>query len=166
MSEDSDDEKGRAENPLARQEAMDKLVPAIEASDYGKMPASYHSNSQKLAPATIDTGIVTPATTASSADAPPQSKPIRQPILSRDRYDGVDSDDETDEEGANENSESEEDRPQVVGEIEVDMDEEEDEFLEFSRHALGITDEQWNEIIRDRKDRGGIFYPFNCEGYH
>lgn len=88
---------------------------------------------------------------------------MRPPIIPRDRYDGVDSDDETDEEEF-EDDESEEDRPQVVGEIEIDMDEEEEEFLEFSRQALGITDEQWSTIIKDRKDRGGMspIWPSKC----
>jgi hypothetical protein len=85
---------------------------------------------------------------------------IRLPILQRDKYEGVDSDDESSDSdplagGDEEDVESEEDRPQVVGDFEVDMDEEEAEFLEFSRQALGITDEQWGTIIEDRKARGG-----------
>ncbi|KAG5220678.1 SGT1 protein [Salix suchowensis] len=62
-----------------------------------------------------------------------------------------DSDDETDEE---EEEEDEEDQPQLVGDIEVDMGEEEEEFLEFARQTLGINDEQWESIIKDRTDRG------------
>ncbi|KAG1755004.1 SGT1 protein-domain-containing protein [Suillus paluster] len=58
--------------------------------------------------------------------------------------------------GYEEDVESEEDRPQVVGDIEVDMDEEEAEFLEFSRQALGISDQQWGDIIKDRKGRGAF----------
>jgi hypothetical protein len=68
----------------------------------------------------------------------------------------VDSDDETDEEEVVDD-ESDEDKPQVVGDIEIDMGEEEEEFLEFSRQALGITDEQWHGIIQDRQGRGGKF---------
>jgi hypothetical protein len=66
----------------------------------------------------------------------------------------VDSDDETDED--DQGDESEEECPQVIGEIEIDMEEEEEEFLEFSRQALGISNEQWQEILEDRKNRGAF----------
>jgi hypothetical protein len=83
------------------------------------------------------------------------SRPVRAPILTRDRYEGVDSDDDTDEENEPVDEEEEEEQPQLVGEVEVDMAEEEEEFLEFSRQALGISDEHWQQILRERKDRGG-----------
>jgi len=132
----------------ARQSAMDKLVPELAPSEYGKMPASFHNNSQKLSQSTKESH----ERPGNSAKIESPSKPIRPPILPRNEFDGV-SDDETDEESADD-EEDEEDRPQVVGEIEVDMAEEEEEFLEFSRQTLGITDGQWNDIIRDRKMRG------------
>jgi hypothetical protein len=154
MTSDSDDSSGSEHrNQAARQAAMDNLVLALEPSEYGKMPASFHSKSQKIAPTTVMTEVMEEVKNAKFISEV-GTKPIRRPILERDRYDGVDSDDETDED-ENEDDESEEDQPQVVGEIEVEMEEEEDEFLEFSRQALGITDEQWDEIIQDRKGRGG-----------
>lgn len=159
MSSNSDDDDSE-DKVAARRAAMDKLVPGIEPSEYGQMPASFHSNSQRVAPTTIETDTIpeSPDETKAEPTPEPRVKPIRQPILPRDKYDGVDSDDETDEEDAEEDEEEEDDRPQVVGEIEVDMEQEEEEFLEFSRQALGITDEQWSEIVRDRKDRGGEYY--------
>ncbi|KAJ7630599.1 SGT1 protein-domain-containing protein [Roridomyces roridus] len=147
---DSDDSE--MEDPTARQAALDKLVPGLEPAEYGKMPASFHGNSQKVAPTTIATDVVEEASNPSES----RTKPIRQPIIPRDKYDGVDSDDETDDDLMDEEEEEEEDRPQVVGDVEVDMGEEEDEFLEFSRQALGITDDQWGEILRDRKSRGAF----------
>lgn len=144
----------------ARQATMDKLVPGLEPAEYGRMPASFHANSQRVVP-TMETGVLKDETSKCKADSDttfPESpkKPIRRPILPRDTYDGVDSDDETDEEDtAEQDDESEEEKPQVVGEIEIDMGEEEEEFLEFSRHALGISDDQWGEIVRDRQSRGG-----------
>ncbi|KAJ6627283.1 SGT1-domain-containing protein [Mycena sp. CBHHK59/15] len=156
----SDSDNFEAENPVARQAALDKLVPGLEPSEYGKMPASFHSNSQKVLPTTIETDVVEETINLRPSElTEPRSKPIRQPIIPRDKYDGVDSDDETDEEDLNEEDEDEEDRPQVVGDIDVDMGEEEDEFLEFSRQALGITDEQWGEIVRDRRSRGAFVPP-------
>ncbi|KAF6766232.1 SGT1 protein-domain-containing protein [Ephemerocybe angulata] len=147
--------------PEERRAAMDKLVAPFEQSDYGKMPASY-SQSQKVKPTTIESDVVE-GSTATDKDGKPiaakaevkSPRPIRAPIIPRNQYDGVvDSDDETDEE--EEEDEEEDERPQVVGDIEIDMDEEEEEFLEFSRQALGISDNQWNDIIKDRKDRGAF----------
>ena len=143
---------------------MAKLVPALPEAEYGQMPASF--NTQRVSKATIETETVDlthPMVTQSSRTEPasrPAPRPIRLPILQRDKYEGVDSDDESSDSdplagGDEEDVESEEDRPQVVGDFEVDMDEEEAEFLEFSRQALGITDEQWGTIIEDRKARGG-----------
>lgn len=145
---DSDEEMSQS----ARQSAMDKLVPGLEPSDYGKMPPSFHTNSQRVAPVTIESEAEVRTETVS----PETQRPIRKPIIPRDHYDGVDSDDESDEDEPADDAESDEDRPQVVGDIEVDMDEEEDEFLEFSRQALGISDAQWNDIVQDRQRRGGM----------
>jgi len=163
MDSDSEPEIDSKEEMLAKtQAAMDKLVPALEPSDYGKMPASYHSNSQRVAFASITTDIAEESVKFNDStprlDSERRAKALRPPIIPRDKYDGVDSDDETDEEDPND--ESEEERPQVVGEIEIDMEEEEEEFLEFSREALGITNEQWQEIVMDRKNRGGTSSSF------
>ncbi|RDB28943.1 Protein ecdysoneless [Hypsizygus marmoreus] len=142
----------------ARQAAMDKLIPGLEPSDYGKMPPLFHSGSQRVASTTIESETIEQAPSVESKSQS-WTKPIREPIISRDRYEGVDSDDETDEE-VDADDESDEDRPQVIGDIDVDMKEEEEEFLEFSRQALGISDEQWKDIVRDRKERGA-FLPAN-----
>lgn len=167
--EDSMDEDHPQSQPIsyangstATKEAMDKLVPNLDPGEYGKMPAAYYTNSQKVAPTTITTDVVEESTPDNQPNIPSPrtsttSKPIREPILPRDKYDGVDSDDESDDKEMLEDDESEEDMPQVVGDIEIDMGEEEEEFLEFSRQALGISDEQWNDILQDRKGRGGKF---------
>lgn len=165
----------------ARQEAMDRLVPALEPNEYGKMPASFYSNSQAVLRTTIETDVVDSpdgsrisvagtdqsAAVTSTSNLPSTSRPLRRPILPRDDFDGVDSDDETDEEERNigggggddiDGEESDEDRPQVVGDFEIDMGAEEEEFLEFSRNALGISDEMWDDMMRERQGRGGPFH--------
>ena len=139
---------------------MDSLVPALEPSEYGQMPATYHRNSQRVTPATVMTDAEDnpeghKKSPESQSKSNVETRPIRPPIIPRDKYDGIDSDDETEDEDLDD--ESEEDRPQVVGDIEIDMEEEEEEFLEFSRQALGISDEQWQEIVKDRRGRGGDF---------
>ncbi|KAI0768553.1 SGT1-domain-containing protein [Trametes elegans] len=169
LSEDSDamaeDEPARPlptsqlteEQRKARQEAMDKLVPGIDPSEYGQMPPSFHQNSQRTAPVTLDTEVrdqLPPAGSGSDAVEAAQKRSIRPPILPRDKYDGVDSDDETDEDDDNGDEEDDEDHPQVVGDVEIDMAEEEDEFIEFARQALGVSDEQWRDILQERGERG------------
>ncbi|KAI0935983.1 hypothetical protein AcV5_004245 [Taiwanofungus camphoratus] len=141
----------------ARQAAMDKLVPGLDPSEYGKMPPSFHSNSQRIAPTTMETEMreeISPQGSSASTSEP-RKRPIRPAIIPRDKYEGVDSDDETDDEdGGGGDEEEEEDQPQIVGEVEIDMEGEEDEFLEFARQALGLSDQQWNDIVRERKGRG------------
>ena len=155
------------EQLAARQIAMDKLVPRIDPSDYGKMPPSYYSNSQRVASVTIETETREDLSPGASADAnhTTHSRPIRAPLLPRDNFDGVDSDDESDEEDPADD-EDDEGRPQVVGEIEIDMAEEEDEFIEFARQVLGVDDNQWRDILKDRRDRGGALLHFNCGAFH
>ncbi|TFK89759.1 SGT1-domain-containing protein [Polyporus arcularius HHB13444] len=155
MSDDAGTAEFTEEQRKARQEAMDRLVPAIAPSDYGKMPASFHGNSQRVTPVTVETEVRENVTTGTD-DASTRSRPIRPPILPRDQFDGVDSDDETDEEDAAGDDEDEEDHPQVVGDIEIDMSEEGDEFIEFARQALGVTDEHWKSILDERKERGAF----------
>ncbi|KAJ3006221.1 hypothetical protein NUW54_g4020 [Trametes sanguinea] len=139
-----------------RQEAMDKLVPGIDPSEYGKMPPSFHRNSQRTAPVTLETEYreEIPSSDPSRHSEGVRIRSIRPPLIPRDKYDGVDSDDETDEEEGEGAGEDDEDRPQVVGEVEIDMAEEEDEFIEFARQALGVSDEQWKDILKERGERG------------
>lgn len=156
---------------------MDRLVPPLAAGEYGKMPASFYENSQRVAPTAVDDEAVEGPPVAeppresenvpdASAAAQTESRPARAPLLPRDKWDGVDSDDETDEEDSRgdlgplpvgEEDEEEDERPQVVGEVEIDMEDEQDEFLEFAREALGISDEMWRGILRERLDKGGTF---------
>ncbi|GAB1517573.1 hypothetical protein RhiTH_000622 [Rhizoctonia solani] len=193
MGPDSDDESITSEpNETDRQQAMDSLVPPLEPGDYGQMPASY-SNSQPVKPSTLETekhmsegeempalGESTPdsklsiidaykTSTSAAHDMDHQSeqksreKLLRRALLPRDRFDGVESDDDTDPEDAEstlntlpDDSESEEDRPTVVGEVEIDMDDEQEEFIKFSREALGIDDVLWSKIMEERKSRGAF----------
>jgi len=121
------------------------------------MPASFYDRSQRVAPEkpTNDVAVEENAeSTTETGTSPTQSRAIRAPILARDRYEGVDSDDDTEEDEIVD-EEDEEEQPQLVGEIEVDMAEEEEEFLEFSRQTLGISDDQWKQILQERRERGG-----------
>lgn len=180
---DSDMEEEKTEmNESDRTAAMDKLIPALDPSDYGKMPASFYSNSQRTAPSNdnahdADAESEEARSKEGSSTVKDNSKgqllqrPIRRPILPRDNFDGVDSDDETDSEeevGAglpDDGEDSDEDRPQVVGDVEVDMGAEEEEFLEFARQSLGLDDKMWAQFIDERNDRGGTSPSTHHERY-
>jgi len=139
-------------------------VPGLDPSEYGRMPASFYDRSQRVAPPKLASDVpgVESVESAKETSIPSTgSRPLREPILTRDSYDGVDSDDDTEEEGLAD-EEEEEEQPQLVGEIEVDMAEEEEEFLEFSRQTLGISDDQWQQILQERRDRGGKSLRLPC----
>jgi hypothetical protein len=52
--------------------------------------------------------------------------------------------------------EEEEDQPVIVGEEDVDMGEEEEEFLKFTRDALGINEDMWQGILTNRREKGAF----------
>src|SRR6266566_30159 len=153
---DSSDNEESASS--ARRDALEKLVPGIDPSEYGRMPASYYDRSQRAAlpkPMDDDVGVEGAESAREGDSSSTQPRSIRAPILTRDRYDGVDSDDDTEGEDSPVDEEEEEEKPQLVGEIEVDMAEEEEEFLEFSRQTLGISEDQWQQILQERRAKGG-----------
>ena len=154
---DSDYDSNPEVDTVDEDAAKSLLVPGLEPGEYGKMPPLFYAGSQKVAPNPEPEEEESTGSIADEDKEPPLiRRPIRPPILPRDKFDGVDSDDETDEdELAVWNEDSDEDHPELVGEVEPDMDEEEEEFLEFSRRALGISNEQWNDILSERKNRGG-----------
>jgi hypothetical protein len=124
------------------------------------MPSSFYDRSQRVAPAgsenedaTAEADMSATATDTGSSLAHPRLS--RAPLLPRDQYEGVDSDDDTDTDEFDGPADEDEEQPEIVGEVEVDMADEEEEFLEFSRHALGISDEHWQQILQERRDRGG-----------
>ena len=158
FSDSEVDSSDNEESATARRDALEKLVPGIDPSEYGRMPASFYDRSQRVAPPELTDGAIGVESAESAREggiSSPQSRSIREPILARDRYEGVDSDDDTEGEDSPVDEEEEEEQPQLVGEIEVDMAEEEEEFLEFSRQTLGISDDQWDQILRERRGRGG-----------
>ena len=155
---ESEDEE---DNLRQRQEATDKLVPALEPGEYGRMPEEYTlRNSQKITSTTLETEMSMPgletASNKTSATSPSSRPTVRRPIIRRDKYDGVDSDDESSASEGAASDDEEDDRPQVVGDIEVDMEAEQAEFLQFTREALGIDEAAWQAILTDRRDRGGL----------
>lgn len=135
---------------------LESLVTPLDPSDYGKMPASYYNSSQKVkelvpeahSPENVDI----PSGTSPNKSNPKEVRFIRPLLFPRDKFDGVEDSDDESETGA---EEDEEEKPTLVGEFEIDMNDEQEEFIEFSREALGITPDLWGSIIKERQDRGG-----------
>ncbi|EGG12994.1 uncharacterized protein MELLADRAFT_87105 [Melampsora larici-populina 98AG31] len=79
--------------------------------------------------------------------------------LTKESYDGV-CDEETSEE---EDDDDETFKMNLDNEMEMDiemeMDTERDEFLNFAREALGLSEEQYQEILSSRKERGAYVPP-------
>jgi len=145
---------------------LDALVAPLDPEDYGKLPL-VKEGSQR-APSQKTTRITMENETRTMPSG--EQRPIRKPILMRDKFDGVDSDDESDETDEDdteravrqnmEEDESDDEKPTVVGgvsmDLDIDMAEEEEEFLKFAREALGLSDNMWDDIVRDRTNRGGM----------
>jgi hypothetical protein len=155
---------------------LDNLVAPIDPSEYGKMTVLPETEAlpraQQLTPVTLETETRTMPSG--------EQRKIRRPILARDKFDGVDSDDESSDEDDGQTDtiralhalkeqdmvqdEDEDALPQVVGgvlhDVDVDMLQEEADFIKFSRDALGISETQWDSIVSERRGRGGSgLYP-------
>ncbi|KAM0755174.1 SGT1-domain-containing protein [Meredithblackwellia eburnea MCA 4105] len=147
-SEDEDDEDADVEelSPEERARRMEGLVEALPASEWG----------QKEFP--VDTA----PPPLQQTTQPSQPLPSRPPKLTQNSYDGASdsssSDDEKPEgeEGLNEESDDE-DAPAVEEEgDEMDMGEEMDEFLTFATETLGLSKEQYEGILSERRGRGAF----------
>ena len=128
-----------------RQDAMDKLVPTLPDAEWG-------SSTQKSVPMP-EAG----ASRVAAADETATATADRKAAFEPEKYDGVsdESEDEDDLDPMAEGLEDGEDGAQVVGETEVDMDNEMADFLKFTREALGLSEAQYNDILKSRSDRGG-----------
>ncbi|KAG8983541.1 hypothetical protein FRB94_007765 [Tulasnella sp. JGI-2019a] len=168
----SDSEKEEVAAEARRRAAMDALVAPLGPDEYGKLPAV----PAPLTDADMDIG--GEAKTRSKAKLEPVQ--MRKPILVRDKFDGVDSDDETSSEDEDATGDDavkrrelleamreeegvvdadDEAFPQVVDggvDMEVDMAAEEEAFLKFAREELGVNEDMWNGILDERKGRGAF----------
>ncbi|GAA6015651.1 hypothetical protein JCM10207_008160 [Rhodosporidiobolus poonsookiae] len=161
-SEDDDEEMAPPPQLSAeeRAERMDKLVAALPADEWGQQTSS--AAPPPLAPA------------ADSADADAAAAPVeripRPPKLTEEKYDGAtDSEGSSDDEAMPEGEEGlggsdveGEDGPALVGGgadgdgDELDLGEEMDEFLKFATETLGLSEEQYEGILGERRKRGAF----------
>ncbi|GAA5949376.1 hypothetical protein JCM21900_005628 [Sporobolomyces salmonicolor] len=130
-----------------RASRMDTLVAPLPTSEWGQKAPS------------------APAAPPLADSAPAPRGPPRPSKLTAEKYDGASSDDsDTDDEAMPEGEEGlggeeveGEDGPSVVNEEEMmDMGEEMDEFLKFATETLGLSEEQYEGILGERRKRGAF----------
>ncbi|KAK4052046.1 hypothetical protein OIV83_002340 [Microbotryomycetes sp. JL201] len=88
------------------------------------------------------------------------------PKLTENKYDGASDDESSEDEiddadrGLRELEEEDEEEPSIVERTEeqqeMDMGEEMDEFLKFATETLGLSADQYQKILRERRDRGAF----------
>lgn len=151
-----------AEERAAR---MEKLVAALPAEQWGQKPEEV----TRAAEAGVAAATVPPVETTGDTDSAVTKKPVREPKLTRNEYEGAsdledESDDEDEammpegEEGLGGSDVEGEEGPSVVNEEDVlDLGEEMDEFLKFATETLGLSESQYEKILQERRDRGGEF---------
>ncbi|KAH9819052.1 SGT1 protein-domain-containing protein [Melampsora americana] len=81
--------------------------------------------------------------------------------FTKESYDGVCEDETSDEDEEEEFIKGETSKMEMNDEmeIEMEMDAERDEFLNFAREALGLSEDQYQEILNSRKERGAYVPP-------
>ncbi|KZP00895.1 hypothetical protein CALVIDRAFT_533227 [Calocera viscosa TUFC12733] len=173
-SDDDSDMDDEAEVELTSEEkkaAMDRLVQPLAVGEYGRMPEDWSRpapmSDAALAEAEARQAAVSAAAKGKEKESIVALEPLdmtsghRAPLFGRESYEGHSSDSELDEagQGLSDSEEEGEDAPQVVGElepmdIEPDMQQEEEDFLAFARRELGISEQGWGEIVRQREGEG------------
>ncbi|KAG0146512.1 hypothetical protein CROQUDRAFT_657324 [Cronartium quercuum f. sp. fusiforme G11] len=165
---------------------LETLVPGIDQADWGQKdpvvqipsPSLLSSNTEvNLQPiaATHTLKPITPlppnsseqeSNSSTSVSTSINSKPKKRGMkgLVKESYDGVydessceESDD--DNEGLEEQGDEKKPRKESNLVVDVDMDSERDEFLNFAREALGLSEDQYQSILDSRRQRGAYVPP-------
>lgn len=158
--------------PEDRQKRLEKLVPALSDAEWGSAAANQARLSAKRtedakkaeedAKSSLHTG------TNSMSAGPSKSDMQSAGLAPSEKYDGDDSGDELfeEEEVAEEHEANPKPRLLSTTTMEELSDEddaqiefgdgERDDFLKFAREALGLTEEQYGDILRSREKRGAF----------
>lgn len=204
-SDDDDDDEREPPATLSLDERAARMARLIQPLEPGEWGASTQIAPSSTNASADDTSSSTPKSTFGVDDAqrkrdeidrqaklhalgeldaqPRLTAKIRRPVVEKESFDGVDSDDESSSDEAlgggtsgsgmmgalkealkrdGVEEDEDEDMPQVVDEVEVNMDEEEGEFLKFAREALGLDEQMWEKIVGERQERGGQSSHFYC----
>lgn len=180
FSEEEDDSEGEDEDMVAgpsmqaedKEERLAKLVPGLADSEWGTAAATA---ARLAAKRKEDTQQATKGMQADHEDMLKSSTTSKGPskadmesagLTPSEKYDGDDWDDEVYEEEEVSGQQEVENKPRLLNkaaaqelEDEEDAelefgDNERDDFLKFAREALGLTEDQYADILRSREKRG------------
>ena len=152
LSELSDDDSDDASemSPEDRKAAQDKLVAPLAPEEWGEQNRAEAKAREE------------PAKNDASAEKQKTAEEIAPSRFEAEHYEGASEDEEEADEDMMDEHQSamrhDEDGAQIIDEdeeAEVDMDQEMEDFLKFTREALGLTQEQYADILKSRSDRGG-----------
>lgn len=172
--EEGDDDDNDAEETVAgpsvltaeeKQERLSKLVPSLATTEWGQ---AAHEAAKALN--TPKDGKAEQSADRRKHTVEVDAKRVQSKFASK--YDGVSSDESSDEDdgfaatvrlpGGNGeiavglDDEDEDDRAQIVDDEGLEFGEGEmEEFLNFTREALGLTEDQYKDIVENRRERGG-----------
>lgn len=130
---DSDDERPQV-NEQQKQKDMDALVPSLGQDEWG------HKES------------AAPPPSASASEAVPEKPASR---FEPENYDGASDDEDSPSEGDGEDAPIQELDDETAEKQDINMGDEMHDFLRFTRDALGLSESQYNDILKSRSDRGG-----------
>jgi hypothetical protein len=122
-----------------KREAQNQLVPGLAEGEWGRKPGD-GGDAYRVQPS------MTTATTTISSTAAAASQFKLEPEV----YDGASEEDED-----MDVDEADEEPVQIDDEGQVQMEGEMEEFLRFTREALGLSEEQYQDILNSRRERGG-----------
>lgn len=141
-----------------RASRLENLVAPLPISEWGQQTPLTSQSTETAAKSSV------PSVVKSGAQTP--HKDARPAKFEAEKYDGASSDSDSSDEAMpgeeglaaldEEDGERDEDEPSVMDEdAMLDMGEEMDEFLKFATETLGLSEEQYQGILGERRQRGG-----------
>lgn len=147
-----------------RASRLEALVAPLPISEWG----------QQATPSSTSASSVPPPLVPTSTTSPSKKEP-RPAKFEAEKYDGASSDSDSDDEAMpgeeglatldEQDGEEDDEQPAVMNEEDMlDMGEEMDEFLKFATETLGLSEEQYQGILGERRQRGGEYSICRREG--
>lgn len=131
---DSDDERPHIDESQ-KQKDMDSLVPSLGREEWGRKESAAQP------------------TSAGAASQPLPEKPESR--FEPEKYEGASDDEDSPSEGDGDDAPIQELDDETAEKQDINMGDEMHDFLRFTREALGLSESQYNDILKSRSDRGG-----------
>lgn len=146
---------------------LETLVAPLPISEWGQQTSESSTTSSS-------TPSVPPPLASTTSTSVPKKEP-RPAKFEAEKYDGASSDSDSSDEAMpgeeglatldeEDGAEDDDEQPAVMNEEDMlDMGEEMDEFLKFATETLGLSEEQYQGILGERRQRGGACIPLSYE---